>query len=516
MTTDRPNVLFIITDQQRADHAGYAGNPVVRTPNIDALAARGTVFDQAWVANPICMPNRASIMTGRLPSGHGVVFNDRSLDWGANTHVRSFRAAGWRTSLIGKSHLQDGMSRNMRSDTDEAPVVQSAWPEGWDLLEDPDRYLDGLPEWPDDFYGFEHVELSIEHGARVMGHHLHWALDRGGRFEDLAVPQTSASPYLDRSPLWWQVYRPPYGPELHSTTFVTDRVIARIREASAAQEPWLIWASFPDPHHPMTPPGDWFDRHRPQDMPLPVSVDDTLDGAPDHIRRTRSYRPENQPHWVSPFGVHSHELLQQCLAATYGAIEMIDDGIGQMVAAIEQAGQLDNTIIVFTSDHGDMMGDHGLMMKGFMHYRGTTQVPLIIVDPRRPAQRTSALACSTDIGPTLLDLCGLREYQGIQGVSLRPTLDDADVSARSNVLIEDDPPLGLATRNALPVVIRTLVTSTHRYTRHLHGDGRCEEQLFDLIADPHERHDLARTDAGVVNDARLDLLQAVMQHAVVE
>ncbi|MXZ15471.1 MAG: sulfatase-like hydrolase/transferase, partial [Acidimicrobiales bacterium] len=108
----QPNVLFIITDQQRADHVGFASNDVVRTPNLDALAARGMVFDNAWVANPVCMPNRSTIMTGRMPSSHGVVFNDRSLEPGANTHVRQFRAAGYCTALIGKSHLQHGMSRN--------------------------------------------------------------------------------------------------------------------------------------------------------------------------------------------------------------------------------------------------------------------------------------------------------------------------------------------------------------------------------------------------------------------
>ena len=104
MTERRPNVLFIICDQLRHDHLGFAGNGIVRTPNIDALAARGMVYDNAWVANPVCMPNRSTIMTGRLPSAHGVIFNDRSLDWGANTHVRTFRNAGYRTGLFGKSH----------------------------------------------------------------------------------------------------------------------------------------------------------------------------------------------------------------------------------------------------------------------------------------------------------------------------------------------------------------------------------------------------------------------------
>jgi arylsulfatase A-like enzyme len=106
----QPNVLFFITDQQRADHVGFAGNPVVSTPHLDALAARSTVFDRAYVSNPVCMPNRSTIMTGRMPSAHGVIFNDRSLSPGANTFVRELRANGYSTALIGWSHLQHGMS----------------------------------------------------------------------------------------------------------------------------------------------------------------------------------------------------------------------------------------------------------------------------------------------------------------------------------------------------------------------------------------------------------------------
>ena len=146
---------------------GFAGNGVVRTPNLDSIAARGRVFDNAWVANPVCMPNRSTIMTGRMPTAHGVVFNDRSLDWGANTFVRQFRDAGYRTALIGKSHLQHGMSRNSVFNVDKQGVADDPYPTGWDTLEDFERYADAPPEFPDSFYGFDHVELTIDHGARL-------------------------------------------------------------------------------------------------------------------------------------------------------------------------------------------------------------------------------------------------------------------------------------------------------------------------------------------------------------
>ena len=505
----QPNVLFIITDQQRADHNGFAGNDVVRTPNIDALAARGMVFDNAWVANPVCMPNRSTILTGRMPSVHGVVFNDRSLEPGANTHVRQFRAAGYRTALIGKSHLQHGMSRNAVTPSDLAGgPVDEYWPKGWDTLEDPDRYLDGAPEFPDSFYGFSQVELAIDHGARVSGHHLLWALDRGGRREDLFVPLTAESPARRRSDIWWQVYEPPYDPELHSSSFVADRTIAFIEDSVSAGEPWLAWASFPDPHHPMSPPGEWFDRHRPEDMAVPVSVDDPLDGAPSYLQSLSQIHPRDQRHWVAPCGVAGdHAMLREAIAATYGMIELIDDRVGRIMAALDRLGQIDNTIVVFTSDHGDMMGDHSLMLKGYMHYRGTLAVPMVIVDPRQEPGRTDSLAGSIDLGPTLMELAGVTPFEGMSGHSLVPTLDNPAASVRDHVLIEDDFPGATVRESLLPAKTRTLVTAEGRLTRHSTG----EEQLFDTVADPDEMAPLGRSDPARRAEMYERLAEAMME-----
>ncbi|MCP4083791.1 MAG: sulfatase-like hydrolase/transferase [Actinomycetia bacterium] len=494
MSASQPNILFIITDQHRADHVGFAGNDVVRTPNLDALADRGTVFENAWVANPICMPNRATIMTGRMPSAHGVIFNDRSLDWGANTHVRQFSEAGYRTALIGKSHLQHGMSRNSVHEVHAQAAVADPYEPGWNTFEDFERYLDDTPEMPTSFYGFDHIELAIDHGARVSGHHLRWALDQGGRYEDLVVPYTDESPGNLRSDRWWQVYQAPYPEELHSTSFVADRTVAFIEEAAAAGQPWLAWASFPDPHHPICPPGDWFGRHDPADIDLPPSVDDPLTEATNYIQRVARIHPSKQRMWVQPCGVDGdHEMLRQAIAATYGMIEMIDDRVGQILAAVERLDQTRDTIVVFTSDHGDMMGDHGLMLKGSMHYQGTLRVPIVIADPRRDPARTTSLASSVDLGPTLLDLAGLAGYDGIQGTSLTPVLDDASVAVRDHVLVEDDLPHALAeSRGTSPAKNRTIVAADGlKYSRHSTG----EDQLFDLVADPHEMTPIQRTDS---------------------
>ncbi len=506
-TEAMPNVLIIITDQQRADHSGFMGNPVVRTPSLDALAARSRVFDNAWVSNPVCMPNRSTLMTGRMPSAHGVIFNDRSLDWGSHTFVRQFRAAGYRTGLIGKSHLQHGMSRNSVLPFRGQPVACNAWPPGWDTIENEERFAAGESPSPHDFYGFDHIELSIDHGARVAGHHLHWALQRGGTRAMLCAEYGPDAPGSDRSRHWWQVYRAPYPEELHSTTFVTERSMAFIETAAGQGKPWLAWCSYPDPHHPMSPPGRWFDRHRAADMPLPGSFDDPLVDAPAHLRQFQRLHPRDQRNWVAPCGAGSAELVREAQAATFGMIEMIDDGIGRLLACVERLGQSNDTIVVFTSDHGDMMGDHGLLLKGFMHYRGTLQVPLVVHVPKGTPGRSHALASSIDVAPTLLALAGLPAYDGIQGQSLEPVLEQADASVRDHVLIEDDIAPVTASLTPIPGKTRTLITPTHRYTRNSKG----EEQLFCLREDPDEMHDLKRTDAAARTACVEQLMDALIR-----
>ena len=147
---------------------------------------------------------------------------------------------------------------------------------------------------------------------------------------------------------------------------------------------------------------------------------------------------------------------------------------------------------MFTSDHGDMMGDHGLMLKGFLHYRGTLAVPMVIADPRRSPGRTDSLASSIDLGPTLMDLAGVPAYEGIGGRSLSPVLDDPSETVRDGVLIEDDFPGALTMDILTPVKTRTLVTEDLRLTRHSDGS----EQLFDTVADPDEIAPLGRSDPG--------------------
>ena len=240
---------------------------------------------------------------------------------------------------------------------------------------------------------------------------------------------------------------------------------------------------------------------------LPESRHDSLADAPAHLRIFRDVHPRAQRNWVAPCGYGDDALLREAIAATYGAVEMIDDGIGQVLKCVEDLGLTERTIVVFTSDHGDMMGDHGLFLKGFMHYRGTLQVPLIIRAPESAPGRTDALASSIDLGPTLLDLCGIEGFDGIQGLPLTPILEDPAGSVRDHVLIEDDIADITAKLTPIPAKTRTLITAEHRYTRNSKG----EEQLFDLRSDPDEMCDLKAADGAPRAELIERLADALME-----
>lgn len=494
------NVLFICTDQHRADHVGFGGNEVVRTPNLDALAGRGTVFDRTYVANPVCMPNRSSILTGRLPSAHGVVFNDRSLAWRANTFVRRLSEAGYRTQHIGKAHIQIHAAQWF-ADSDGSPVGWDPERQNWDGLESDARYLDGDPGPVEDFYGFDQAEFCLGHGAAVGGHHRLWAIDRG--FDPATTGAGPDAPSLTRSEHWWQVFKPAYDEGFHSTEFVTSRSVEFIESAADDANPWFLFASYPDPHHPFTPPGHWFDRHDPADMIVPDSFHDPVDHLPEFLREMSADAGARGPMRISA------DALRDAMAAQYGSIEMIDDGVGRMLAALDESGQLDDTIIVFTADHGDMFGDHGFMLKGGFLFEGTTRVPLVIARPGADGARSSSLASSLDIGSTILELVGAESFAGVQGVSLVPVLNDARATVRDHVLIEEDVPDYGLWSNMVPEHSRTLVTADARMTRYSTGEG----ELYDLAADRGERRNL--TDEADALDLRHHMTDRLVDALVV-
>lgn len=495
MTARRPNVLLITTDQQRADHLGCYGNGVLRTPHIDSLGAGGTCFDSCYVAAPVCMPNRGTLMTGRMPSAHGMRCNGLDLPLDSVTVADLLAAAGWRTALVGKGHLQcvTGRPPLVRPDTGRSP------PPSRDLAEA--RRADGgfyeqenRKRWRDDpdhdvrlpYYGFQTVDLAIEHGDEVEGHYSRWLAQRHPDPDSLRGPKNALpAEGLVVADAW----RTAVPEALYSTSYIAERTKARLGEfARTPEEPFFLWCSFCDPHHPFTPPGRYWDLYDPADVDLPESFHAcpaAFSSLETHLRHERDRGAETD-NGTAAYAVTERQA-RQAIALTYGMIAMVDDAIGAILNRLNELGLADTTIVIFTSDHGDLMGDHQLLLKGPHHYQGLIRVPLIWRDPRMQGCGRSDLLCGTiDLAPSILDVCGVAPFNGMQGVPILDAEGRVVPWLRDDLLIEDEsqrclPGTGIRTR------LRTLVSHDWRMTVY---DGLEEGELYDLRHDPLELNNL--------------------------
>jgi arylsulfatase A-like enzyme len=484
----RPNFLFFIADQLRADHLGCYGNRQVKTPHIDKLAAAGWAADSFYVASPICMPNRATLMTGRMPSVHGVRHNGIPLSLEASTFVERLRQAGYRTGHIGKSHLQNmagGSPTWPINPADRLPVearkldngrYDQEWGPAW--AANPAHDVD-LP-----FYGFATVDLTVNHGDDLQGHYRRWLRAKDPAAEKLLGQQNAApSPEIELSK-FRQAWRTRIPTELHPNAYCTERTIARMEDAAAAGDPFFLFCSFADPHHPFTPPGKYWDMYRPEEIELPRSFNARTNAPPPTVQWLLEQRDEGKAvkHTPQLFAATEREV-REAIALNYGLISYIDDCVGQVLARLDALGLADNTVVIFTADHGDYMGDHQLLLKGPIHYRGIVQAPLVWRDPAGPeAKRSAALAGTIDLAPTILARAGVTGFNGIQGKSLLPLMKGETSSLYSDVLIEEEGQrlgLGLPSRARL----RSLVTPRYRLSLY---DGVDWGELYDRESDPDE------------------------------
>ncbi|MFM8556399.1 MAG: sulfatase [Betaproteobacteria bacterium] len=514
----QPNFLFIITDQHRADHLGCYGNPTVRTPHIDAIAARGVRFDRFHVATPVCMPNRASIMTGRMPSVHRSRSNGIPLSLDSTTFSQLLLEHGYDTALIGKCHLQNIEDRPPLVDAEDTGdlkptpgyaeathvnLEQAAYRQelrsSWN---NPEHHLT-LP-----YYGFSHVELCNHHGDETFGDWGRWVAAQMPDFQARCGPGRGIPDPRFTAP---QARRTSLPEHLYSSAYIAERSVDYLRKyaASGAQRPFFLKCSFPDPHHPFTPPGHYWDTYSPESVQVPDTCHAPGPGAPAHVRWIHEERQQGKSLLTSQrmFAVSAAET-REIIALTYGMITMIDDAVGRILAALHESGLADNTVIVFTSDHGDFMGDHGLMLKGPIHYQGLVRIPFIWADPQAPQAGASsqALSSSIDIARTVLARAGIAPVNGMQGRNLIAQAAAPASAEADSILIEDDNPrayLGFSE----PVRARTLVTDKHRITMYL---GANWGELYDLSADPQERHNLWDSELALRGTLLEQLVQKMM------
>lgn len=486
----RPNFLFLITDQQRADWLGCAGHPVVKTPNIDAIAAAGSRYEEFYVASPVCMPNRASLMTGRYPTVHGLRYNGCLLSTRANTFVDVLRAGGWRTASIGKSHLQPFTSDPPRHQNNiETGSIEEAWKsENADYtLEQPEHYQsEDRYNFPSPYYGFDHIDMVTSHGDRAGGHYQQWFKEKASEQQTTWQSLHDPANELPHEYVLKQAYRTPIPEELYPTAYVEKCASSWIAKQANDTAPFFAFVSFPDPHHPFNPPGQYWDMYQPDQFDIPRTFSSHSNPTPP-IKYCHEQFNQGipSPSLQTAFACSDREV-KEAMALTAGMITNVDDAIGRLIHTLKQTGQYENTVIVFNSDHGDYMGDYHLLLKGAQSMRGINRVPFIWSDPAaRQPHVTSSLSSTLDIAPTIIARAGLKPYFGIQGIDLAPEQQN-NQNVRDKLMIEyQDGFARMGFKNATRV--RTLLHNGWRLT--LYKDETWGE-LYNLNSDPNESQNL--------------------------
>jgi uncharacterized sulfatase len=418
----RPNILLITTDQQRADHLGVAGLSAVPTPHLDRLGREGVHFQRAYTPSPVCTPARVSLLTGLYPSRHGAyTIGVSRKDIPQPTLPSRLGDAGYATALFGKTHFVTRKDEMAHVTGDENP--------------EPDFFK----SFTGPYLGFDKIAISGGHTINaVPDGHYRVFLEQAGVDYRPWFPQMGPNYDHDAVGVW------DIPPEFHDSTWVGQNTIDYIEQQATGNQPWFAWASFQDPHEPHVCPQAWMDRVDPSKMEIPEGYrEGEFDDRPDFYKR--AYETGDfggiEDDFSVPCASRRQKLTNQAktaMHATLGMIAGIDDQIGRIFDALEATGQADNTLIVFTSDHGEYHGHHGFWGKGLPAYEDAQSVPLLVWGPGlgvRP-QATDSLASLIDLPTTFLDYAGLQPTPGMQGTSLRPLLCGEQDAVRHAVLVE--------------------------------------------------------------------------------
>ena len=465
----RLNVLLITSDQQHWRTLGQ-NNPEIQTPALDKLAAQGTTFTRAYCPNPTCTPTRSSLITGKYPSQHGAWSLGTKLPETEPTIGELYNAAGYRTALVGKAHFQPLQS------TAEYPSL-----EAYPTLQD----LDFWQDFTGPFYGFDHIEIARNHTdeAHVGQHYALWMEEKGlSNWRDYYLQPTGHVTAQRRK---WLIPE-----EFHYNNWIAERSNALISEYQAQDQPFFLWASFFDPHPKYLAPEPWDTMYDPNEITVPAALPSEHLANPPHLQLTQQGNPDFSP-WQEAngsgcHGFHSHlhdrDELAKDIACYYGMISCMDKYIGQIVDHLDRLGMAENTLVVFTSDHGHYFGQHGLIAKGAFHYDDGIRVPMIARLPGQiPAgQLSHSLQSLVDYAPTFLSYCGLDIPDEMTGINQEPIWNGDESSARQHVIIEN---------RHQPTTLHLKTYVEERYKLTLYFD-RDYGEIFDLRDDPGELNNL--------------------------
>jgi len=427
------NILFIMDDQHRGDCIGAAGADWLKTPNLDRLANEGALFTRAYSSMPSCLPARAAILTGLRPWNHGLLSfltipNKYKVEF-----PQRFTDAGYRTHVAGKNHFYGAKHGYQTTEVEEIDKRPRA-----DGL-----YRDDYMRWMQ----LNHPDKDPKGGAPSFTDH------RGNR-------------------AW------PYEEETHPTHWTAERAKAFLREYNG-DAPWLLKFSLHRPHPPFDAPRRLMDDYKEMDLPKPVVgewAEKEFSGATGSIYTTPSMA----------IGHYPAEEIHDSRAAYYAGITYVDEKIGEVLQVLEERGELENTLILFTSDHGDMMGDHHLWRKVYP-YEPSACVPMLIRwpdalnIPMERGQKLEHLVELRDIMPTFLDAAGLPVPPDIDGESMIKILRNPNGPWREVLDLEH------GSQYFAEGAYVALTDKQYKYIRFMQTG---EEQLFDLKNDPKEMNNI--------------------------
>ena len=454
----RPNILFLCTDQQRADSLRCSGATWAVTPNLDQLALDGALFRNCYVQNPVCSPSRASLFTGKYVANHGLYANGVPLPAHQHMFTRTLADAGYDCGMIGKQHLHPCDTWHTEPRRDDGYRVFE-WAHGpnhralendyhrWLRKSHPDVYAHVFPD--------QGANESTEFGNRAR----------------------SGTP-IDHVPT-----------EAHYSHWVAERAIDFIKHHGAESNSFFLVANFFDPHHPFGAPQEFRDTIDADAIPAPKTYEGELMDKP---HEQQNYSKKSYGGTAPGFRDYTEEQINEIRAQYWAMIALVDYEIGRILAALDTAGLTRNTLVVFSSDHGEMLGNHQQLLKGPQQYDDLVRVPLIARWPGRisPGSTVDELVQWVDLPSTFLEAAGCAPGKGMQGSSLLPLLTGKKVGWRNWALCEyrcsgftTDPPIST-----------TMLRCEHWKLIIWHGSpavsGQRDGELYDLSVDPNELNNL--------------------------
>lgn len=462
------NILYITSDQQHFNTIGKF-NPEIKTPNLDRLCNSGTYFDHAYTVNPTCTATRASLITGKYPSQHGAWTLGTKLPETETTIGALMQQEGMRTAIVGKAHFQP------LSTTKEYPSL-----EAYPILQD----LEFWKQFQDDFYGFDTVRLAKNHTteAHVGQHYANWMERKGcDNWRDYFEAPTGR---LNSTQRWlWDIPE-----EYHYDTWIAEETNQLLQEFKDKDEQFFLWSSFLDPHPSYFVPKEWIDMYDPNELTLPRVTPGEHDDSPVEIQMTQTENPDFSAYRLSGYalhGMHTHlrhteEVMRKNMSVYYAMISMMDKYIGKILDKLDELGLTENTLIVFTTDHGHFFGQHGLIAKGPFMYEDAIKVPMIVSLPGVVPENTvnHSLQSLVDIPVTCMNYSGVSVPYNMTGVDEREVWEGKKEKARDHIICEHH-------HERHTVNLRAYVDERYKlvvWQDHTYG------QLYDLQEDPGEIH----------------------------